>query len=323
MSLSFGLVVFFTTIIYIKKISFDLIYKLIILWFIIGILQISPLRDYINSVLEIIMTRSFSSDLDISRGIQLLANEPSFAGIYLTLFLVLFDFFLMKKYLTLKKIWILRLVAGVLILATKSANSILLLLSYVFIKIISDKKGFKYILVFFLIILPIVYLVTVNNDFDSRGLNLFKLLLTNPVLLLNDHSLSSRFYLIYISYFGFFDNYLLPNGVGSYSFNWMVLAQQLELLDVYEINKSMGNYLMPMSFLGGIAHDYGIFGIILVMVLIFYPLYKNKSNEYKQYIFTSGFFIFFLWLQTCSYALPLPWFILAINYTLLKNTNRF
>jgi hypothetical protein len=322
-SLLFGMTVFLISIIYMKdRINHDLIKKMIFLWIAVGAIQLSPIQEFFNTFLKLILTRSASGGIEDTRGIQLLANEPSFAGIYLGLFLVLIDFFVLHRFVNKKQKWYLRVLIVTMIIATKSANALLLLLTYIILKITTLKNGIKIIFLFVFIIIPVFYLFIINNEFNARGFSVLKLLLTKPSLLLLDDSIASRFYFIYMSYYGFFDNFFLPNGVGSYSFNWMTIANQLQILDIYEINRSFGNYLMPMSFLGGISHDYGIFGLMLFLVIVFYPLFICKDKTIRRYILLSSFLVFLLWLQTCSYALPLPWFVLALNYLLIKKSQR-
>ncbi len=289
----------------------------IALWLVVGFLQLSPLSEYIKVVFEIIMTRSIGGGEGGARGINLLANEPSYAGIYLVCFLIILDFLkLIQRNLRLYPLYI---IIVFMILMTKSANSLLLLVFY-FLLVFSLNITVKKIT--YLLVLIVFFISVFSNiemlGFNSRALNVVDIIVENPSFLLEDQSIASRYYFIILSYYGMIQSYFMGFGVGSYGILWMEHAEHLGVTQVYEIKNAWGKVLMPMSFLGGIGHDFGLIGLVFFIFFIFYPLLKVKNRDSKKYIFVSSFFIFLLWAQTCSYSLPLPWFIVALNYVLVK-----
>jgi len=318
LSLLFGLMVFFVTIMYFHRINFRLVLGIIALWLLIGLLQITTFENEVNHILEIILTRSNSGGLDSYRGISLLANESSYAAIYLVSFMILIDLMLIKGAINQNLSLAIKALLIITILLTKSVNGVLLLATYFMLNVFFSENYIKRSFTgLFLFLLLFYILLEIGNELNLRSVEIFLMALNSPDLLFNDESIFSRFSFIYIAYYGFFDNYFLPNGVGSYSYNWMELATKLDMLGSYEVSRSFGKYMMPMSFIGGVAHDYGFIGLIFIFLLIFYPLLKNTDTAYNNYIRVSSFFVFFLWLQTCSYALPLPWFLLGVNHALV------
>lgn len=311
-----GYSVLLSTIIIYPKINLKTLIPYIQIWIVVGILLLSPFSGILNSILESILTRSVAAIG--TRGIQILANEPSYAGIYLSIFIILIELIYIQGFIKNRERWLLILVIIFLIFMTRSANAILLLFGYILLIVWKNKRARKYMFLLFLIVMPLSYYYLLENEFESRVLILLQVLIKNPSIIMQDASISSRFWLIYISYYGAFENYLVPNGVGSYSYAWETLARQLNIIDIYEIDRNLGKRIAPLSFLGGISHDYGIFGLLLFIPLIFYPSIKMKKSKYWVHVSISSVFVFVLWLQTCSYALPLPWFILGLNYALLK-----
>jgi len=325
LSLFFGFTVFITAIKYGRYLKKKHVLFFVGLWCFVGIVQLSPLSGTMGLILEQLMTRnSFSAEG--TRGLNMLANEPSYAGIYLILFLVLFDYFNAIGHKIKNKYYFL---ISFFSLLTFSSNALLLLLSYVFIKyIFSSLSLYKKLLSLIFSLFFIALLL--NLETEARSLIMLQNLFYNPSILLLDESISSRFYYIVIAYSGLFESYLLGFGTASYPINWLDLAVGLNIINdvpqAVEIQKafSESRLVMPMTFLGGVAHDFGIIGVLIFSYLIFSPVYLSRKAKLPinqiNYITTSSLVIFSLWLQTCSYSLPLPWFLLGLNYFLIKNT---
>jgi len=326
-SLLFGVFVFLVASTFGNKLRKKHVLFFVSLWLVTGVIQLSPLRGLFQPLLEFLMTRNAFA-AETSRGINMLANEPSYAGIYLVLFLVLFDY-LKSIGEKISKIYYVLVV--LLMLLTFSSNALLLLISYLGVKYLLSNLDLRVKIFTLTITLSFLFLLTII-DINARSLMMLQKLLSEPSLLLLDQSLSSRFYFIVIAYDGLFESYFLGFGTGSYSINWMYLAEQLNIINdvpqAVEIQRaySESRLLMPMTFLGGISHDLGLIGVLILFIMLFLPVYLSRSyrlpKQQIDFITVSTLVIFSLWLQTCSYSLPLPWFILGVNFCLLKNKSK-
>ncbi len=209
----------------------------IIAWIIVGFLQISPFKYIVTSFLQLIQTRSYA-DLtgeDGGRGISLLASEPSYAGICLVSFLLVIDYIRKLNFITRKKHYILKFLLILMIVLTKSANSLMLFLFYLILMFfLYAPKKLRITAIIFAFIIPIILPTVLRNlPIHSRSIDLLILLLENPKLVLLDQSVASRFYFISMSYYGFFRSFGLGNGLGSYSYLWSTYANELHLENIY------------------------------------------------------------------------------------------
>jgi len=333
-SLLLGIAVFTFAALTEEKINKTFVSLVLLFWIGSGLIQISPFVRVFNKFLQVINTRSVGSVN--SRGIQLLANEPSYAGIILVFFLLLINFpDIRRNYRRIHRLFF-TVCIGLMIILTRSASALVYLLFLVMIIILFNifPIRVKKILVVILLSAGIYcgYQTIPHSPrhMETRSMKLLILLKNNPSRIFVDHSISSRLQYLIMSYYGLIDSKGLGHGIGSYSFRWRYIAQKLDILKkfphAWNITRdySAKASLMPMSFYGGIAHDMGVFGLLFFLGLTFSPAWfmiKKKelfSSYEKKYIFISTAMVFFTWLQACSFAMPYPWLMLGLNYSFYR-----
>jgi hypothetical protein len=288
-------------------------------WIVVGLIQLSPFHGTIDILLKIIMSRS-NSEYTGYRGIGILANEPSYAGIHIMFFMITIDIFYKKQYVSVKQKNIIQFILIGLAICTKSGNSLLLLFLYFMINTVFLYTKKQRVMILIIVCILVIILFFAINELSkfSRAFSLVKLLFENPQIILVDQSVASRNGFIFIGFYGLISSHGLGNGLGSYSYNYRYLAEVLNLSEVYNIKYAIArNALMTSwSLLGGIAHDFGISGLFIMLYLIIKPLFFKINVVNKKFIYIIILNTGLLWVQTCSYALPMPWFFLGIAYGL-------
>jgi hypothetical protein len=291
----------------------------IIVWIIVGLIQLSPFHGIVDIALKIIMSRSYSAYTGY-RGIAILANEPSYAGIYIVFFMIITDIFYKKHYLSLKQKNIMQLILIGLAIFTKAGNSLFLLCIYFVINVLFLYTKKQKIIILILCGVSVIILFSVINELSefSRAFSLVKLLFENPEIILMDQSIASRMGFMLIGFYGLISSHGLGNGLGSYSYNYQYLAEVLNLTEVYDIKLALGRnaLLTSWSLLGGIAHDFGVLGLFIMLYIIMKPLCSKIDTVNKKFVWIIILNTGLLWVQACSYALPMPWFFLGIAYGL-------
>jgi hypothetical protein len=209
-----------------------------------------------------------------------------------------------------------------MIIYSKAGMSLLLFLIYFLTKYLFVYTWSRRMVILIpgIIIMVIVYQRINTFMFNSRAFLLLQKLLENPGVLLKDGSILTRYAVMLIGYYGLITSRGLGNGLGAFSFNWnqspLLLSKKLAYSNELASKSYHEAVIMPGSVLGGIAHDFGIPGLIIFLYIIFSPLFRTINTIDRKYVYLIVSNIFLLWFQICSYALPIPWFLLGIAHGL-------
>ena len=256
-----------------ERLNFELFLKSsIIIWLLVGMVQTLYSRTFLN----FIISGSRTTD---SRGVVGLAPEPTFYGIVLIFFII----FLLHMEVKNKKFYILSCITGIVFFA-QSSMAVLFLLIMSFFYLLTHFK-FKY-LVFFVVSLFLVPALLVDLLPTTRLSFLINKILEEPeALILIDASINDRFFHVFFSLKGMFDNYLFPNGFQSW--NIYVSEQLPQYSDVVIVEWfSVGGRIM--SGYGAAFFELG-FIAVFIPVAMFGLLYSIYRNNVKKLMF---FFLF-------------------------------
>jgi len=271
--LTIGLVPF--AFYFILKYEYDLFEKFIkitsIIYFIVGLVQILFYKQFMSFLLNRLSTSE-------NRGVTSLAPEPTFYGI-ICLFLILIFLSLNIKN---KYAYIYILLFQIFFLA-QSSMTILFLIIFIFYYSIF-KLNIK-VVFFTLFGVMTVFTFLYNIDLASyniRAIQLLNIFLEEPTnILIVDASVNDRVSAIYFSLKGFFDNYILPNGFGTYTtYLSLELPKQTTFWWVSESNRIMSYY-------GSILFELGFVGIVIPFTysFIIFKAYKYKLRDFLLYLF--------------------------------------
>jgi len=237
--------------------------KAIIVWFVIGVIQLFVDPSFGSVILPRITT-------SIDRGVTSLAPEPTFYGIvcFFLLFIVeILDIQYKSRYIILLLIQIIAIAQSTMVILF-----LCIYLFYLFIFNINVKALFCIIALAF-----ICSIVMINFDVSNsniRVINLVnRLLFSGENMLYVDGSINSRASAIFFSVKGFFDNYMLPNGAGSYS---TYLVEATSSNDFFW-NVTISNRIM--SFYGSILFELGFVGLLIPCVI---SLLIVKAYRYER-----------------------------------------
>jgi hypothetical protein len=201
------------------------------------------------------------------RGTVGLFNEPSALAAALVFYLIL-QFILDKKFDYIS----LFMVSIIIIFLAKSSLGLLFLLLLLGSYIFFNPKNSILILPSIFALFITLYLLTGS---DSRMGRLLDLLYTQPeIILLIDQSIHDRFFAIFFSLKGFYENYFFPNGFGAYSQAVETFVPYSEIANNSWISKGT----TIMSGYGAALFELGIVGIIYIiypLILIFKYFKKN------------------------------------------------
>ncbi|QUX90617.1 hypothetical protein CYL31_04010 [Marinomonas sp. A3A] len=255
----------------------------ILIWFFVGFLQSIYRKDFLTFLVS-------SSRTTENRGVTGLAPEPTFYGIVLIFFIL----FLLHMDFRFKRYYILLCVFGIVFLA-KSSMAVLFLVIMIFYYILTH-ASVKYLLFSLILIFSTPFLFF--QWFEGTRLSF---LLTNVVedpagLLLVDASLNDRFFHVFFSMKGFFDNFFLPNGF----LNWnQYVLTQIPIYSNWVIVEwfSVGGRIM--SGYGGAFYELGLCAL-LIPVVLFFELFSIYRNDVKKFLF------FFFYINTIMFsAIPI------------------
>lgn len=259
---------------YILKTNYNFSVKLLkfttIIYFLVGVIQLL----FNKTFLSFLLNRISGGD---SRGVASLTVEPTFYGIiciFLILIFLTLDIKNKYKYIYLLLIQI--------FLLSQSSMAILFLIIYIFYYFIF-KLNIKILFLSFFGFF-IIYFFWFFLDLSSYNIRVFQILgqlIENPSNIIIDGSVNERAAAIYFSISGFFDNYMLPNPIGSYS-----VYQNQELL-------KQETFLYPTSsnriasYYGSILFELGVIGIVIPVVysIIIYKAYRKNIRDVFLYIF--------------------------------------
>lgn len=282
-------------------INFENFLKVVILiWFIVSAIQSLFFKEFLNFLLP-------SSRTTEDRGVVGLATEPTFLGIIFIFFILFMLHIDMKN----KKIYIALCVIGIIFFAKSSMGFLFLAILY-FIYFITHAT-FKKLLIFAGITFFSFY--TILNLNIGRVTFLLGRVLQNPSdIFFYDASLNDRFYHIYISLQGFFENFFLPHGYSA----WIAYAMSTINGNSNIISFSLGGRIM--SGYGAAFFELGFVAITIPIALIF-SLYRLYSNNLKDFILHS-FFINMIMFSAIPLSFPLFSFYIGFLNFLAWQKNR-
>jgi len=240
---------------------------------------------------------------EMGRGIQLLANEPSYAVIHLILFIPLLAMLRQNNYR------LLILLSVVFVFFTRSANGVLLLVGLLLMYLLIYRK-FTALFVAFLITLVLFSISSfILDSLDGRSATIIKMLVSRPDLLLADSSISSRLSIITANYLSWYSSPIWGNGLGSFAVTQSDIFQLYDITS-YEIEQTLagGGTVAYMSFMGGLLSDLGLIGGVVYVVTFLLPSIRSSNKTSLLCIAI----IVFIQLQTISFSLPIQWFILGL-----------
>lgn len=244
----------------------------IIVWFSVSLAQQLISKDF----LTFLVSAARSTE---DRGVTGLAAEPTFLGIVFVFFIL---FLLHLEKIKHKNILISLCVVGVVFLA-KSSMALLFLIIMAFLYFITQAKPKTVSLG--LVVAAIVPFFILQLE-GSRIYKLLEILKEDPSsIILVDASINDRFFHVFFSIKGAFDNYLIPNGYSS----WLPYVS-LELKNYQDVVIvewfSLGGRIM--SGYGGALFELGFFALIPPFV-IFYLLFRIYSDNLRLFFFYSLF----------------------------------
>lgn len=260
---------------YILKYQYYLFEKFLkvatIIYFIVGLVQILFYKQFMSFLLN----RLSSTE---NRGVTSLVAEPTFYGIsclFLILIFISLDIKNKEKYIYL-------LLFQIVFLAQSSMTILFLLLygGYYFLFKVNSK-----VILWTFFGLFILVIVSSNTEIVSQNIRVLQLIgkfIEEPSnIFIVDASINDRVSAIYFSFKGFFDNYMLANGFGTYkSYLSFELPKQTTFWWVSESNRIMSYY-------GSILFELGFIGLIVPFVysLIILKAYRHNVRDFFLYLF--------------------------------------
>jgi len=320
----------FSFFLYIKEDELlpGVLFAAVIIWCVGGIIYSVPACSAARQIMTIIKTRTPHVIHD--RGVGIFASEPSYAGISLVCMLAIFQYFRIRNKFSVIKTSSFTIVFVFMVYITRSVHSFLLFvvfisISFVFyiVHAVTHNRRMLFIVPVCVLCAGILLNILSRNTQHRVG-NLMHRMMNNPALLFHDQSIASRSAFIHLAFGGLIQSKGLGYGAGSYSTNWMRLADDINIFKKYPWAMTMRHCyksrtpMMPMTFFGGVAHDYGIFGLAAVLFLLLRPLYKIIKSKYRickrehRFVILATVLIVFIWMQACAYALSYPWIVLAL-----------
>ena len=262
-----------------ERIDFDyFLKKSILVWFFVGLGQ--SLFD--KRFMTFLISGSRTTE---NRGVTSLAPEPTFYGIVLVFFLI----FLLHLETPRKKTYLFLCVFGILVFA-KSSMALLFLAILTFFYIITH-VSLKYI--FISVITVFLLPVFVGRFMDGTRLSdlLFKIV-DNPIsLVLIDASINDRFFHVFFSMKGFYDNFFMPNGYLSWS-NYVNM--EIPKFSEYVIVEWFSVEGRIMSGYGSAFFELGIVAIAvpISLFLLYFSLFKNDLRKFIFFFLTINAIMF-------------------------------
>lgn len=268
----------------------------IVIWFIIGLIQIAIDPSFATSLLS----RDYS--MNQGRGVEGLAPEPSFYGLMCIMFLLL-------NYVHDNKAWISIILILQIVIFAKSAIAILILIIMAFCYLVSNIGNRR--VIFFLIGLITLLVAITCSDLsqytDIRAVRLLDSMRDDPmVIFMTDRSANERYLHVYASINGFIENYGWPHFYES----WLPYLQYvIRTNDVFFWN---GGSPRIMSGYGAALYELGAIGLIIPFVITraLYRYYHGNSSK-RIFLILSINIILFAAIQ-----LALPIIGLLVGYLL-------
>lgn len=262
-----------------ERIDFDsFLKKSILVWFFIGLIQ----SLYDKSFMTFLVSGSRTTE---SRGVTSLAPEPTFYGIVLVFFLI----FLLHLETSRKKTYSFLCVFGVLFLA-KSSMGVLFLVMLMFFYTITH-INLKYILMSLVGVFTLPILV--GNFIGGTRLSflLFKFTENPKSVILVDPSINDRFFHVFFSIKGSYDNYFLPNGYLSWK---DYIEMEVPKFSEYVITDFFSVGSRIMSGYGAAFFELGIVAVAVPISLLFlyFSLFRNDWRKIVFFFLTVNAIMF-------------------------------
>ena len=253
--------------------SFKLFKYSVHFWFFVGLIQLYLYPEF----LTFLIMRSSGATL-YGRGVGSLAPEPTYYGTICAFFLVIYiiNFTNKKDFKLLLSIFI------QIFLFSRSSTIIFIIiisiiLYFLLVLFISNIKYLFYF-VFILFLSFIQFFIFIDFWDQTRFFQIVKILLKNPILVLNDESISERINHTFFPIKSLFDNNGFPHLFGSFKsyININILSNNYPILLNDSINTD--HYKKIMNAYGTVIFDLGFISILIpfLFILLFKPLFSNK-----------------------------------------------
>lgn len=247
--------------------------NIILLWFLVGFIQLFFRRDFMTSIIGGVRWSSYY------RGVVGMASEPSFYGIACYFFLFLTKHFKTKKWYYYTII----LIMGILF--AQSAMGIIFIGSFLIVDIIDQirtPKGYKILFGIVGIVIIMFFIIQMFYSNSRMYLLIDSMINFGIDSLYQDESATNRMNAISNSLMQSFDNYFLP----------------------YGFQERIG------SGFGAILNELGIFGIGLIFII---PLQLSKVFMMKLTRIVSFITILLLLFSNTQLANPIMSFVIGVN----------
>lgn len=255
----------------------------------------------LGSVLQLAFTKEIlniflSARTTENRGFTSFFIEPSFYG--LTMVMVWLMYVLEKNEIKLFCTFFFAIFLSVVVFS-QSALAIIVLWLLICIYLVRNhyfKTAFSSLIIVSIILFVQSDIALNFESENSRTLYLLTVILQNPMEILTlDASISERFFHLYLSISGFFQNYLLPNGFESFS-------------ELIESEKQFNRYFWYgeptnkiMSGLGGALYELGIISIVYLYLPLHFYLKSSRSEKNVLFFVIMGtYFVYFNSLNLAS-----------------------
>ena len=267
------------------KFKIKTLYYIILIWGIVGAIQFFFYKGF----LSFLMSRFafLESEGYGERGVSALSNEPSFYGSIC--FFLWITFITNKEYITVNRktrfLVLVSLVAQMSLFASSSVSILYFLILGVAYVIMNSNK-------IVLIILVIALLSTstfIGNyvlDFTeylvgkNRVFNIIQIFIeSKEELIYIDPSINERFFNVYISVRGSFENFLLPNGFDTFA-EYKKSLMNSELSDLYWWTTD--KHTRIQSGYGAILYELGAIGLIIPIIFNYF-LYSYLKYDKKRF----------------------------------------
>ena len=272
--------------------------------FFVGFIQ----TFFLKSFLTFLLPRASSS---IGRGVVGLATEPTTYG-FMCLFLMFICFFHQPKKMRLYQ----ALLLIQIIVFAKSSTVVLLLFAWSFIYMclfFSFKRlilGMLFVSGFLISFMPLFV--------NTRLFNVLNLLISNPQLLfLKDTSAAVRFFHIFFSVFGAFQNFLIPKGFSGYA---IYLYDNLDQYPSYVRTVLLTNEITNkiMSGYGAALFELGFVGLIFPIILLVL-LKRFYAGSFRKFLMMSIVITLTLF---CAIPLSFPYIVFIYGYLAYYSTKK-
>jgi hypothetical protein len=274
---------------------------------VIGLLQFLSLLDFFGEWVSYLVPRASGAVIGGTRGVTLLASEPSRASIhYIIVYFILREFYIESPS---KRLYGDLFVIMFLLLVIKAASALPFLLIFILYTWFTSPVR---------AVCTIIAAVVTSFSVESRMAEVVNLLLSNGSNLFEAISLQSgfRYLSVYLGYSAGF-NYPLGWGVG----NWFEgYSNALSTLSVSETMEPFLHPVRPTSFFASLSLDVGFVGVSVFILCFVLPLrgfskfilHQMKSDHI---VAASMFSLLFLG----DVGDPVVWVAMGFSYTAYRD----